>query len=297
MDVSVVIPTYNRDELLKRAIDSILEQTRQPAEIIVVDDASDVDTQSILRSYYEEEEEIRCIRHETNSGAAKARNTGVHEAESEYIAFLDSDDYWESDKLELQLQVAEQYPDAGIIYCDTYVVDEAGKVSKSGKKLVDEDVFDHLLDGWMAPNPSTLVVRKDAYLDIGGFDPDLSSCSDHDFWMRIAVNDIEVMYVSEPLSYFTRDAENRTSLQTAERMAGVFDFLSNWRGEIISNRGRIHFYAFLAKYVQEAAFPLFLAPLLEGRVVTSMTIWGKYLAVNPYFYAKCFNLVKKLIMS
>jgi glycosyltransferase involved in cell wall biosynthesis len=113
--VSVIIPTYNRAGLLKRAIQSVLNQIYQDFEIIIVDDASTDNTENVIESF--KEHRIRYIKHESNKGAAVARNTGIKFANENYIAFQDSDDEWLPEKLEKQMEIIEHAsPRVGVVY-------------------------------------------------------------------------------------------------------------------------------------------------------------------------------------
>jgi len=116
--VSVIIPTYNRAATLGRAIDSALEQTIDDLEVVVVDDGSTDDTESVLAAY--EDPRVRTIIHATNQGANVARNTGLEHVRGEYVAFLDSDDVWHPAKLERQLAALEARSSIWVgAYCDT----------------------------------------------------------------------------------------------------------------------------------------------------------------------------------
>ena len=126
--ISVVIPCFNRQEVIARSIDSVLNQTRPADEIIVVDDGSTDATVAQVRRYGQR---VRLIQ-QKNSGASKARNVGIATAKSNWIAFLDSDDIWHPEKLEYQLKAAKKYPDAGVIFTDTRTLNyEQGIVSSS----------------------------------------------------------------------------------------------------------------------------------------------------------------------
>src|SRR6056297_2960635 len=116
--VSVIIPTYNRAKTLLRAIDSALAQTIDDLEVVVVDDGSTDNTESVLAAY--DDPRVRPVIHETNQGANVARNTGLEHACGEYVAFLDSDDEWHPAKLERQLAVLEERSSDWIgVYCDS----------------------------------------------------------------------------------------------------------------------------------------------------------------------------------
>ena len=122
--VSVVIPTYNREKLVVRAIDSVLRQSYGPVEIIVVDDGSSDQTRAAVAAYGDR---VRYL-HQPNSGVATARNTGLREARGEFLALLDSDDEWFPWKLEAQVRVLRQYPDVGMVWTDMTATDEQGAV-------------------------------------------------------------------------------------------------------------------------------------------------------------------------
>jgi len=124
--VSVIISTYNRAHLIGRAIQSVLNQTYQDFEVIVVDDGSTDNTEEIVKSF--NDPRIRYIRHEKNKGAAAARNTGIKAARGKYIAFQDSDDEWLPEKLEKQMKVFENAPpEAGVVYTDMQRINEDGE--------------------------------------------------------------------------------------------------------------------------------------------------------------------------
>ena len=106
--VSIIIPTYNRAHLIGRAIQSVLNQTYQNFEIIVVDDGSTDNTEEMIKEFQKHDKRIKYIRHEKNRGGAAARNTGIKVARGEYIAFQDSDDEWLPEKLEKQMDVFQR---------------------------------------------------------------------------------------------------------------------------------------------------------------------------------------------
>ena len=113
--ISVIIPTYNRADLISRAIASVTKQSYQHFEIIIVDDASEDNIASVVRSI--KDSRIKYIRHQTNLGGSEARNTGIKNAQGKYIAFLDSDDVWLPDKLKLQLAAVSQQEEPENLVC------------------------------------------------------------------------------------------------------------------------------------------------------------------------------------
>lgn len=124
--VSVILPTYNRARIVQRAIDSALAQTCPSIEIVVVDDGSTDDTPSVLARY---DARVRVIR-QRNAGVAAARNTGLSHAKGEFIAFLDSDDYWLPWKVEAEMAVLRAHPDVGLVWTDMSAEDANGRIVK-----------------------------------------------------------------------------------------------------------------------------------------------------------------------
>jgi len=125
--ISVISPTYNRAHLITRAVHSVLNQTYQDFEYIVVDDASTDNTEEVIKGF--KDERIKYIKHEKNRGPSAARNTGIKAAKGEYIGFLDSDDEWLPEQAEKQVSKFLESPDnVGVIYCGHVVIsDETGE--------------------------------------------------------------------------------------------------------------------------------------------------------------------------
>lgn len=209
--VTVVIPTYNRVDELDRAVDSVLEQTYDDLELVVVNDGSDDGTLSMLDSY--DDHRLEVITHLTNRGANVARNTGIEHADSDLLAFLDSDDSWHPRKLERQV---ERYRNASedcvAVYCDfEYELDGAtgdllstvadtlsradeDRPKEGGKELTGEILADYLHSG----AGSTLLVETAVARAIKGFDVSLDRFQDPDFLLRV-IQEGRLAYVDEPL--------------------------------------------------------------------------------------------------
>ena len=125
--VSVIIPTRNRVEMLCRAVNSVLSQTFDNLECIVVDDESHDNTEKVINSF--EDDRLKYFRHEKNKGASAARNTGIRQSQGEFIAFLDDDDEWLDEKLEKQVNLLENLPSKyGMVYCWMDYYDNIGTI-------------------------------------------------------------------------------------------------------------------------------------------------------------------------
>jgi len=192
--VSVVIPTYNSGRFVADAITSVLEQTCPPCEIIVVDDGSTDSTEKVLRCF---NGKIKYLR-QANLGPSAARNAGINAAQGEYICFLDADDLWVPQKLELQVSFMEAHRDVGILVSDHEEFNSLGVTLDSflgAKKFSSElrltgpihDAFMKLVIENFVSTP-TVMLRKMCLDKSGLFDESLRSVEDRDLWLRIAAN-------------------------------------------------------------------------------------------------------------
>lgn len=199
--VSVIIPTYNRAHVISRAIRSVLNQTFQNWELIIVDDGSNDNTEEVVRSF--SDPRILYIHHQSNRGASAARNTGIQLARGRYIAFLDSDDEWLPEKLEKQLRVLESSDkDVGAVYTGAIFIDE-----ESGRQRIKRpQAKGRILMEELAYNPigsaSRVMIKRECFAKCGSFDEDFPPLEDWDMWIRLAER-YTIDYVDEALvKYF-----------------------------------------------------------------------------------------------
>jgi glycosyltransferase involved in cell wall biosynthesis len=184
--VSVIIPTYNRSESLPRALTSVLHQTFQDLEIVVVDDASTDDTARVVQSFGDGR--IRYIRHDTNKKEAETRNTGVRNSRGDYIAFIDDDDEWLPEKLELQVNLLDSSPPiVGAVYTGFVRIDSAtGKPLSEWISTKRGNIFHDMLSQNWVGTPSTVVLKRACFDAAGLFDPTIVFGPDYDMWLRIS---------------------------------------------------------------------------------------------------------------
>ena len=212
--VSVIIPTYNRAHLIGRAIQSVLYQTYQDFEIIVVDDASTDNTEEVVSNF--DDERIRYIRLKENSGTSAApRNTAIRIARGEYIAFQDSDDEWLPEKLEKQMRLFEIQPlEVGVVYAGFWKILGHRKIyiPSPGITRKEGNIHDSLLAQNFVAAPAA-VVRKECFRKVGGFDEELPTLMDWELWIRIS-RCYQFQCVDEPLmiSYYTIGGINEPNL-------------------------------------------------------------------------------------
>ena len=180
MKISVVIPTYNRYEVLKRALTSVFAQSFQPSEVIVIDDGSADETSKIIQDF-----PSIIYRYQENCGVSSARNLGISLCSHEWIAFLDSDDAWKEEKLALHVSLHQVEKELLFSYTNEHWIRD-GKQVKIPKKFqkYGGDIFTQCLSHCIIA-PSSAFVHKKLFEEIGLFDEDLEVCEDYDLWLRL----------------------------------------------------------------------------------------------------------------
>lgn len=198
--ISVVIPAFNSAETLGRALDSVLAQSVQPVEIIVVDDHSSDDTGDVARSY--EKDGAIVLRMARNCGAGAARNAGIWAAKGDWIGFLDADDEWLPEKLERQAAAILSAPKSSFAFCASDEFSSDGKLlgdTFRGEPVrCDSLAWKALLACNFVATPTVLAPR-DLLVELGGFDTTLKIAEDQDMWIRLALRGAPV-YVVESLA-------------------------------------------------------------------------------------------------
>ena len=194
MNISVVIPSYNRREFLKRSIDSVINQTKKPLEIIVVDDGSTDGTETMIKSDYDF---VKFIK-QKNKGVSAARNIGIKVSIGEWICFLDSDDEWKKDKLEKQINAMKSNPGYKFFHSNEIWIKNGLRINQKKKhKKYGGDIFDKCLD-MCRISPSSVMIDKTVFDEVGNFNEDLVVCEDYELWLRIC-DKYRVFFIDEPL--------------------------------------------------------------------------------------------------
>lgn len=182
--VSVIIPAYNAKNTIIETIQSLQKQTFSDFEVIVINDGSTDNTLEVLSAI--QDSRIKVFSYE-NGGLPVARNRGISQATGEFITFLDADDLWTSDKLELQIAALQQHPEAGVAYSWTAFIDENSEFLYAWAPLFYEgNVYPQLLIRNFISSGSNIIVRRQFIEASGEFDPLLKSAEDWDYYIRLA---------------------------------------------------------------------------------------------------------------
>lgn len=219
--ISVVIPAHNAERFIQQAIESVHAQTLPVKELIVVaDDCSD-NTQNIAKSLGATIVEIKA------RNISAARNAGVRAAAHKWIAFLDADDFWRADKIDRQWKALESFPDAAVVSCDFYIIEEGATTLPSAKTLrlrrdsiatpmviTEKGTYFSKVDGsvlrWFEIAPQAVMIRRDVFETAGFFDERLVFLQDIEYFAR-ALRDHSLVMVEEPLVYRRMRADSHSA--------------------------------------------------------------------------------------
>jgi len=231
--VSVVIPIFNREHLILDTINSVLAQTYQNFEIILVDDGSVDNTKQVISSI--NDSRIKYI-YQNNAGPSAARNNGIRHAKGEYIAFLDSDDLWLPEKLEKQISVLNNNKNIGIISCWSQCITYDGeKLHMRMCKAKDSKEFCLkilLQPDTVVTGSPTMIVRKECFNKVGYFDEKMKTREDWDMWFRIS-NKYEFYCINEILTHIKVSHE---SLSKVADIIGISDNYLRFLENVYNNK-------------------------------------------------------------
>jgi glycosyltransferase involved in cell wall biosynthesis len=182
--ISVIIPAYNAEKTIRKTVESVLNQTFADFELIIVDDGSQDLTVEIISRLLEPRIKVFSYPH---TGSNPTRNRGFSHSVGEFVAFLDSDDLWTPDKLEEQLKALQTNPKAAVAYSWTDCIDESDQYLWLGSHMTENgNVYAKLLLTCFVVSGSNPLIRRQAFIDIGGFDESLAASQDFDLYLRLA---------------------------------------------------------------------------------------------------------------
>lgn len=250
--VSIVIPAYNRADLLEKTLESVQKQKNIIFEVLVIDDNSnDSMIEEISRKY-----NVGYFKNKKNLGAQESRNLGVLEAKYDYISFLDSDDIWLSDnKLQKQYEVLKKHDDLSIVFTRLQFIDEEGNILSTQEKVRNyyyHDFSTDILKKDMIGTYSSVMVRKDDFIQCGMCNIDLPARQDWDLWIRLStygkayiINDVLVQYRMHP---------NQISANVGKKIDGFSSLLLLHEKRFIKNNQLFQYYKHLFKIMLLAHF-------------------------------------------
>lgn len=232
--ISVVIPAYKRGHVIERAVRSVLEQTHQNFEILVVDDGSQDNTELVIASLAKEEPRIRYFCHDINRGAQAARNTGAKAAQGEWVVFLDSDDYLTPNSLEVRMSAAQR-EGVKVINSKCLVLKEDESMTAYGTPALNGYIYRNLLH-YYGPLFSGLLIAKEALEKIGYLDEQIISYQDWDTVIRLAKY-YSFGFVAEPTFIYDCRGDDTISKNMVREAEGYRQVFKKHFFEIIKQLG------------------------------------------------------------
>lgn len=244
--VTVIIPTYNRPDFLEGAIKTALGQTYENLEVIVIDDGSSEQYAREIVSNFPSN--VIWIRHEENKGLSAARNTGIREAEGDFVAFLDDDDRWHKTKIARQVAALEENREAGLATCLVAAITPDSEIIHCETNAPSGDCSEELLVGNKIGTPSRVLVRRECFDDVGTFDESLPTKQDWDFYLRlcqkwkiVAVEDhlcFRTVHESMSSSPVAVERDKQAILNKHENLIRSYGYWNQARTAILEEVGR-----------------------------------------------------------
>jgi len=295
--VSVIIPTHNRARFLAESIQSVLAQTFDNLETIVVDDGSTDNTREVVGNFLGPR--VKYVYQE-NQGASAARNAGILIATGDFIALLDSDDVWLGDKLALQVDLLDSHPKAGLVYSDAYLFDDqSGAILGrflEGKGVFSGKVLRQLLSTQFIKT-STVVIRRNVFDVTGYFDESMMRVHDRDMWLRIAYH-FDIQGISIPLArirvHSSGISQNWEGVWTGRAMVmnkaqRDFTLSRDERRILKTNLSRV--------YYQHGRYLVLNGKLIEGRAKLLDCLRLRPISIRAYLYVIVSLLGRRFIVK
>ena len=205
--VSIIIPAYNAASFIAETIDSVIQQSFQHWELIVVDDGSQDSTAEKVKAFAEDS---RISYHfKKNEGVSIARNTGYSLSKGLFLAFLDADDIWKPQRLHKMLERFKEDGEIGLVHSYIQEINSQSQPLQKVHRGKEGFILDRLLlwDGCTIPNPSSILVKREVVEKVGGFSPELSTAADQEFFFRVAAS-FKIGMVKEILSFYRMHDDN-----------------------------------------------------------------------------------------
>jgi len=299
---SVIIPLYNKSKHIEATLKSVTIQTFTDFEVIVVNDVSTDDSLMIAQTV--KDDRIRIINHSVNKGLSASRNTGIQNAKSDFIAFLDADDLWKPDFLRTIHQLLIQYPDTGIFatkYEEVHPKNIVLPIGVTGTQLKENQSY--LLDffstnmGKLAVSFSSLAMRKDILNDVGTFDEEISYAEDIDFYIR-AFYEHKLAYLNTSLACYMIYDNHQMSLAGLKNKTipnfDKYEYMADNRPEI---KRFLDFYRYImAKQYKLDTNRLGYIKMLNGIDLSSLNYKQITLLYAPAFALKLIKKIKALLL-
>ena len=290
--ISVIIPVYEREKELNKALNSIYEQSLIPDEIIIVDDSK---RNLRIEEKFKKKLNIIIIKNKEPVGTSNARNQGIELSKSDYCAFLDSDDYFDKFKLENQINIAIRN-NADFIYGNNILDFGNKKIKTKFVEIKKGNEYRELINGYNFPNTSTLLISKNLLNIIGGFDGRINCHEDYDIWFKAAKVNAVFCGCENAITYFSQESEDRLSYQFKYRFKSISILVNNRRKEGLSFLNIIFFeYRFKSLVILNYLSVCIKKREFKQVLDLNITILKNFLCI-PFLMVMIFIRIRKKIL-
>ena len=275
--VSVIIPVYNREHLILNSIESVLSQSYQNIELIIIDDASTDGTEFAVRGV--DDGRVKYYKQNNNKGPSAARNLGVQKANGELIAFLDSDDEWYLNKIEKQVNIfAELDDDFAAVFCNYETIDFKTK-EKLGERIIKVDVCENFRSGsqFETPSPCTMLIKTEAYKNVNGYDERLKANEDTELAIKLCKR-YKLYLQDDTLVRVTRNHESL--MGNSENYAQARELIIEKHKDFLSKNITFRLANKTADYY-----------LLINKMANAKRLLRKAIKIKPYMWKTIFTLL------
>lgn len=231
LKISVVMPAFNSEKTIRRAIDSILNQTFEDFELIVVNDNSTDGTKDIVKKYIKRNKNVRLINNKTQMGVSGSLNKGFKYSNAQLIARMDADDYSDPRRLELQYETLNKNPKVAVVGADMKIVNEQGKLIFTRKYPTKSKDLKKVMFRYSPFAHPVVLMKKDVFEKCGGYDMDLKLCEDVDLWFRIgkdydfaSIPKYLLIYSQTMSSNTNKKLKNQEIMNLRIRLKAIFDY-------------------------------------------------------------------------
>jgi len=311
--ISIIVPVYNAEKTISRAVQSVFAQTFTDYELIIVDDGSTDGSnrliQNLIAAFRGSDFSFKNINiqhiNQENQGPAGARNTGIQLARGEYVAFLDADDQWDKEKLEIQMNAFKQHPQAGLVFSDMrhFVIERVGKETLNKDQLVHasylhERRYQHAASGMIYENllhenfifTPTVLVRKSVLDHVGSFDAQLKICEDYDLWLRIA-QEYPIYFIDQPLVSRYQTGSNLTANGYVYTQSSIA-----LRKKLLELNSHLPYRVVLLKHkLAKDQFALGYILFNQGNLKSAREVFGQLILKPDYFFSSLFYMGATLL--
>jgi glycosyltransferase involved in cell wall biosynthesis len=283
--VSIIIPCYNCEEYIEETLEKLKKQSYTCFEVILINDGSNDGTYNKIKNWLIANPQIQGILiDQENKFQGAARNTGIKRSKYEYIAFLDADDYWDGNKLEICMKHLENNPDIDLLCHDEFII-KNGRISgivTSGPYKTFEDL---LLKG-NCLSPSAVIAKREVLLSVNGFNesPKYFSVEDFDLWLRLSKANINIEYLNEPLGYYKLHLENSTVARLENHLLNLINLYNDHSKGLSQKHGNIVKKKISNVFMQLAIFKIRNGEIAEGINLVVNTLKSEFFNLKNWYY-------------